>query len=99
MQQKLSRRRFLQVSSLTASAGFLAACVAPGAAPAADTGSAPGAETKQLEAWSRMTDVAQESIQGIIDIYNEQNTIGAQVEFVYIAQTQGSQADEKLLTA
>ena len=53
----------------------------------------------EMEAWSRMTDVAQESIKGIIDIYNETNDIGANVEFVYIAQTQGSQADEKLLTA
>jgi hypothetical protein len=52
-----------------------------------------------MEAWSRMTDVAQESILGIIDNYNAKNTINAQVEFVYIAQTQGSQADEKLLTA
>jgi multiple sugar transport system substrate-binding protein len=46
-----------------------------------------------------MTDVAQESTKGIIDNYNKENTIGAEVTFVYIAQTQGSQADEKLLTA
>ena len=104
MQKKLSRRRFLQVSGIAAGAGFLAACVAPaapGAAPAASSGgtSAPAAETKKMEAWSRMTDVAQESTKGIIDNYNKENTIGAEVTFVYIAQTQGSQADEKLLTA
>ena len=103
MQHKLSRRRFLQISGITAGASLLAACAVPSApgAPAADSGggAAPSAEMKQMEAWSRMTDVAQESIKGIIDNYNEQNTIGAHVEFVYIAQTQGSQADEKLLTA
>jgi multiple sugar transport system substrate-binding protein len=100
-QRSLSRRRFLQYAGVAAGTTLMAACVAPGGAPAGgESGAAaPGAETKTLEAWSRMTDVAQESIQGIIDIYNEQNTIGAKVEFVYIAQTQGSQADEKLLTA
>jgi ABC-type glycerol-3-phosphate transport system substrate-binding protein len=52
-----------------------------------------------MEAWSRMTDVAQKSQKEIIDIYNAKNTKGNKVEFVYIAQTSGSQADEKLLTA
>jgi multiple sugar transport system substrate-binding protein len=52
-----------------------------------------------LEAWSRMTGIAEESTKQIIDNYNAENTVGAKVEFVYIAQTQGSQADEKLLTA
>ena len=104
MQKKLSRRRFLQVSGITAGAGILAACVAPAApaAPAAEAGgaaAAPAAEVKKMEAWSRMTDVAQESILGIIENYNAENTIGASVEHVFIAQTQGSQADEKLLTA
>jgi len=102
-QRSLSRRRFLQYAGLAAGTTVLAACTvpgAPGAAPAGGEGAAaPGTETKTLEAWSRMTDVAQDSIKGIIDNYNAQNTIGAQVEFVYIAQTQGSQADEKLLTA
>ena len=42
---------------------------------------------------------ALESIKEIIDIYNEQNTMNVEVEFVYIARTAGSQADEKLLTA
>jgi len=103
MKQKFSRRRFLQYSGLAASAALLAACpapVAPSQAPAAgEEAAAPAGEVKSMEAWSRMTDIAQESIIGIIDNYNAENTIGAKVEFVFIAQTQGSQADEKLLTA
>ena len=99
-QKMLSRRRFLQVSGVATSAALLAACPAPAAAPAATGGEGEAMmETKHLQAWSRMTDLAQESIKEIIDIYNEENTMGVEVEFVYIAQTQGSQADEKLLTA
>ncbi len=105
MKQKFSRRQFLQMTGLATSAAVLAACPAPTPAPAQQAaggegaGAAPAQEVKVLEAWSRMTDLAQESIKGIIDNYNEKNTVGARVEFVYIAQTQGSQADEKLLTA
>jgi len=102
-QQALSRRRFLQYAGLAAGTTLMAACAvpaAPGAAPAAgDDGAAPAAATTTLEAWSRMTGIAEESTKQIIDNYNEENTVGATVEFVYIAQTQGSQADEKLLTA
>jgi len=110
MKQKVSRRQFLQGTGLTASAALVAACTpvsppappapaattAPAAAAAATT--APAAEVKTLEAWSRMTDVAADSIKGIIDNYNAK-TPNVKVEFVYIAQTAGSQADEKLLTA
>lgn len=102
-QHSLSRRRFLQFTGLTASAALLAACpapaAAPGAAPAGGEAAAPGAEKLHMEAWSRMTDLAQESIKGIIDNYNAKNDKNVEVEFVFIAQTQGSQADEKLLTA
>lgn len=111
-QQSLSRRRFLQSAGLVVGGSLLAACTvpnAPGGTPAAGTGGAtpaagaagatPATATKTLEAWSRMTDVAQDSIKGIIDNYNQQNKNGVTVNFVYIAQTQGSQADEKLLTA
>lgn len=100
---KFSRRHFLQITGLVAGASVLAACPAAPApqAPATEGGeaAAPAGEVKKMEAWSRMTDVAQESILGIIDNYNAKNTINAEVEFVFIAQTQGSQADEKLLTA
>ena len=102
MKQQISRRTFLQMAGLTAGAAWIAACaapVAPGAAPAEGEGAMPSEAQIEMEAWSRMTDVAQESILGIIDNYNETNEIDAKVEFVYIAQTQGSQADEKLLTA
>lgn len=103
MNQKFSRRHFLQVASLTAGAAVLAGCPAPmpqTTAPAAgDDAAAPVAETKTMEAWSQMTGLQEESLRGIIDNYNAENTVGAQVEFVYIAQTQGSQSDEKLLTA
>lgn len=100
-QNKFSRRQFLHYTSLAAGAVALAACVAPGAAPAtgSEGAAAPSGETKTLEAWSRMTGIAEESTKQIIDNYNAENTLGAKVEFVYIAQTQGSQADEKLLTA
>jgi multiple sugar transport system substrate-binding protein len=104
MSQKLSRRHFLQIAGLTAGAAVLAGCPAAvvpqaGAPASGDTAAAPAGETQVLEAWSRMTGLAEESTRGIIDNYNAQNTLGVQVEFVYIAQTQGSQADEKLLTA
>ena len=99
---KFSRRRFLQYSGFAAGAAVLAACapVAPGGAPAASGGNAaPAAAGKELEAWSRMTGLAQDSTKGIIDNYNKQNKKGVTLKFVFIPQTQGSQADEKLLTA
>lgn len=100
---QVSRRRFLQISGLTAGAAFVAACTAmPASPPAATSGggaAAPAAGGKTMEAWSQMTDVAQESLKGIIENYNKSNKIGANLEFVYIASTQGSQSDEKLLTA
>ena len=100
-QNKLSRRQFLNVAGLATGAMVLAACPAPAGAPAAggDAATGAGAEKKKLEAWSRMTDLAQESIKEIIDNYNAQTERNVEVEFVFIAQTQGSQADEKLLTA
>lgn len=101
---RFSRRQFLQYSGLAASAALLAACpapAAPGSAPAATGGdaAAPAAAGTALEAWSRMTGIAQESTMAILDNYNKQNDKGVTVEFVYIPQTEGSQADEKLLTA
>ncbi len=101
---RFSRRQFLQYSGLAASAALLAACpapAAPGSAPAATGGAAasPAAAGTALEAWSRMTGIAQESTMAILDNYNKQNDKGITVEFVYIPQTEGSQADEKLLTA
>jgi ABC-type glycerol-3-phosphate transport system substrate-binding protein len=109
MKRTLSRRQFLQASGLVTGTALLGACV-PAQAPSAPAPAAPAQpaapaaqpaakETKNLEAWSRMTDVAQKSTKEIIDNYNAKNTKGIKVEFVYIAQTQGSQADEKLLTA
>ncbi len=96
----LSRRNFLKGTALVAGASIVAACAPPAPAPKAeDDAAAPVMEGQTLEAWSRMTGLAQESIVGIIENYNEINDKGATIEFVYIAQTQGSQADEKLLTA
>ena len=99
--QKFSRRQFLQYTGLATSALMLAACPAPpaGNAPAAGGAAAPAAAGKTIEAWSRMTGLAQDSTKGIIENYNKQNKKGVTVNFVYIPQTQGSQADEKLLTA
>lgn len=88
MEQKLSRRQFLQGTGIAAGALLMAACTVPAApAPAPPAGgAAPAAqpaakEVKILEAWSRMTDVAQQSIKGIIDNYNAKNTKGVKVEF------------------
>jgi len=108
MIQKFSRRHFLQVAGMMAGAAVLAGCPAPApqaGAPAAGSSAgaaattAPAGEAKSIQAWSQMTGVAQDSIKQIIDDYNSKNTVGATVEFVYIAQTQGTQSDEKLLTA
>ena len=105
MTSKFSRRQFLQYAGFAAGAAALAACTVPAATPAASTGAtssgaaAPAAATTKMEAWSQMTGLAQESTKAIIDNYNKQNTKGIEVSFVYIAQTQGSQSDEKLLTA
>ncbi|MFZ1754146.1 MAG: extracellular solute-binding protein, partial [Caldilineaceae bacterium] len=106
--QTFSRRDFLRYTGMTAGMAVLAACAAPAApaaAPAASSGgeaaatAAPATEKVVIEAWSQMTGLAQESTKGILDIYNEKNTMDTQVDFVYIAQTQGSQSDQKLLTA
>lgn len=100
-QRKFSRRDMLRWIGVGTSGAVLAACVPAGQTGSAveQGGEAAGGEKIHLEAWSRMTDLAQESIKEIIDIYNETNDMNVHLEFVYIAQTQGSQADEKLLTA
>jgi multiple sugar transport system substrate-binding protein len=99
----VSRRQFLQYTGLATGAAVLAAC-APAAAPqtgteAGDEAAAPAAEGQVIEAWSRATGLGQESTTALLEGYNETNDRGVTVEYVYIAQTQGSQADEKLLTA
>jgi len=102
-QSKLSRRQFLHYSGLAAGAVALAACAvpaAPGAAPAAGGEvAAPAADAVRLEAWSRSTGLGQEATEALLARYSESNANNVTVEYVYIAQTQGSQADEKLLTA
>lgn len=96
----VSRRQFLQISGMVVGASALAACTAVPVAPAAGGGAAaPAAAVKKLEAWNQMTGIAEKSLRGIFDIYNAQNTKGNMVEYVFIATTQGSQSDEKLLTA
>jgi multiple sugar transport system substrate-binding protein len=113
MMQKLSRRQFLRYAGIAAGTVTVAACApapaapAATAVPAATTAPAAAAPTAApaakagatMEAWSRMTDVAATSTKAIIDDYNAKNTKGNKVTFVYIPQTQSSQADEKLLTA
>jgi multiple sugar transport system substrate-binding protein len=106
MRQNFSRRHFLQIAGLTAGAAVLAGCPAPvvspgaGGTPAAGgEAAAPAGETQTLEAWSRMTGLAEESIKGIIENYNAQNTKGVTVEFVYVPLSQNTQSDERLLTA
>ncbi len=99
---RFSRRQFLQYTGLAASAALLAACPAPAQNPAASSSgqsSQPAAAGKELEAWSQMTGIAQDSTKQILDNYNKQNKKGITIKFVYIPVTQGSQSDEKLLTA
>jgi len=99
---RFSRRQFLQYTGLAASAALLAACPAPAQNPAASSSgqsSQPAAAGKELEAWSQMTGIAQDSTKQILDNYNKQNKKGVTIKFVYIPVTQGSQSDEKLLTA
>jgi multiple sugar transport system substrate-binding protein len=81
-----------QTAPTTAPAAAATEAPAPTTAPAAGGG-------KTIEAWSRMTDVAADSTKKLLDAYNSKNTKGIKASFVYIAETQGSQADEKLLTA
>lgn len=112
-QHSLSRRRFLQTAGMVVGGTLLASCANPAAIPGGTPAAGAGGETPAtgaggatpatasgtLQVWSRMTDVAQDSIKGIIDDYNQKNSKGVKAEFVFIAETQGSQADEKLLTA
>src|SRR5262245_18181100 len=106
--KQLSRRSFLKAGATLAGAALLAACAPAGATPTpapaasqgeATSGAAPAAAGKTMEAWSRMTGIDQDTTKAIFDTYNQKNTMGNKVEFVYITATQGSQADEKLLTA
>ena len=100
---KVSRRSFLQMAGLTAGAAFLAACAVPAAAPAAEStggeAAAPSGAKVEMEAWSQMTDVDQESIKGIIDNYNATEHQERTSHIRVHCQTQGSQSDDKLLTA
>ena len=72
----LSRRDFLKASAVTVSGMMLAACVAPGAAPAGDGGAAPSAEgiALRLSAWADVQDAVvyenmvnayQETVEGV----------------------------------
>lgn len=69
-QHRFSRRQFLQFTDLAASTALLAACPAPAPSSAPGSDGEGSMEVKKLEAWSRMTDLAQESIKEIIDIYD-----------------------------
>ena len=64
-----------------------------------DSPQQPRRQLKELEAWSQMTGIDQDSTKQILDNYNKQNKKGITIKFVYIPVTQGSQSDEKLLTA
>lgn len=100
MNTPISRRRFMQLAGLATGATWLAACTMALPAELDDEGEgAPPEPRIEMEAWSRSTGIFEESTVEILEMYNDQNEIGAHVEYVYIAQTQGSQADEKLLTA
>jgi len=72
---RLSRREFLKVTGVASAGMVLAACIAPGAAPAGDSGSAaqPSAAPTELVHWSWLTASDGEVWQKSIDAFNAAN--------------------------
>jgi ABC-type glycerol-3-phosphate transport system substrate-binding protein len=114
MVQRLSRRTFLRVAGVAAGSSALAACEAPTAtqappaaqattAPAeeqpAESTTAPAAEGQTVvEWWDAQTGVDEEVTNEMITTFEGQNP-DIDINRTYIAQTQGTQANDKLLTA
>lgn len=110
MAQRLSRRTFLRFGGIAAGASALAACVAPTAAPAQPAAPAAPAEEKPAEAapaaesqttvewWDAQTGVDEEITNKMIETFEGKNP-DIKINRTYIAQTQGTQANDKLLTA
>ncbi len=109
----VSRRKFLQGMAGIAGASLLAACggaaaptgggTAPTAAGAAAGGAtaapaAGGAAQATVEWWDSQTGVDEEITKKMIDTFQQKNP-DIKINRTYIAQEQGTQANQKLLTA
>lgn len=109
----VSRRKFLQGMAGLAGASLLAACggtttpstggTAPTAAGAAAGGAtaapaAGGAAQATVEWWDSQTGVDEEVTKKMIDTFQQKNP-DIKINRTYIAQDQGTQANQKLLTA
>ncbi len=112
MAQRLSRRTFLRLGGIAAGTSALAACVAPTTTPAqpaapaapaeekpAEAAAAPAAEAQStVEWWDAQTGVDEEITNKMIETFVGKNP-DIKINRTYIAQTQGTQANDKLLTA
>ncbi len=110
MVQRLSRRTFLRLGGIAAGTSALAACVAPTTTPAQPAAPAAPAEEKPAEAapaaeaqttvewWDAQTGVDEEVTNKMIETFVGKNP-DIKINRTYIAQTQGTQANDKLLTA
>lgn len=65
----LSRRHFLTLTGGVAGLAFVAACAAPGAAPAADGGSVPAAESRQVIFWGHDQHPMDLAAEGFVEEY------------------------------
>ena len=112
-QPAISRRRFLRGVAGLAGVSILAACgggsTAPtgsatatgggAAAPAATTAPAAGGQAQvTIDLWDQQTGIAEEATKKIISDFEAKNP-GIKINRTYIARTEGTQADQKLLTA
>jgi multiple sugar transport system substrate-binding protein len=106
----LSRRRFLHGAAGVLGASILAAC---GGATSSGGGATSGAQTGgsataapaaggqaqvTIDLWDQQTGIAEEATKKIISDFEAKNP-GIKINRTYIAQTEGTQADQKLLTA
>ena len=109
----VSRRKFLQGMAGLAGASLLAACGAAATPPTGGTaptaaGAAAGAATAApaaggtaqttVEWWDSQTGVDEEVTKKMIDTFQQKNP-DIKINRTYIAQDQGTQANQKLLTA
>ena len=115
MSTKLSRRSFLRLTAGVAGASALAACAAapavqapaaaptaapaePAAAPAEPTAAPAAAEVATVEWWDSQTGVDQDITEKMIATFMAENP-SIKINRTYIAQSQNTQANDKLLTS
>jgi multiple sugar transport system substrate-binding protein len=99
----VSRRKFLQGMAGLAGASLLAACggggtPATGGATSAAAPAQGGTAQATVEWWDSQTGVDEETTKKMIDTFQQKNP-DIKINRTYIAQDQGTQANQKLLTA